>query len=77
MVGWAIGDKTYMGSGRRRLPQVLNDFADDGFTQAAPLVFGFNRDIDYLVEQAVVANDSAHPDYFVVFQDDNTEKCIR
>jgi hypothetical protein len=77
MVGRAIGDKTYMGSGGRRLPQVPNDSTDDGFTQAAPLVFGFNRDIDYLVEQAAVANHSAHPDYFVVFQDDNTEKRIR
>lgn len=48
MVGRAIGDKTYMGSGKRRLPQVFNDFADDGFTQAAPLPGSLGSDLQIL-----------------------------
>jgi hypothetical protein len=54
MPGVAIGNETDMGAGWSRLFQVLNDFPDDRFPQAAALVGWLDRDIHYLIEKASV-----------------------
>ena len=76
MLGRTIGDQTYMCTGWGRLLEMFNNFSDDGFTQAAPLVFRFHRNIDYLVEETTIADLSTHPDQFIIFEDQNSEQCV-
>jgi hypothetical protein len=56
MPGVAIGYETNVGAGWSRLFQVLDDFPNDGFPQAAALVCRLDGNIHYLIEKAAVGS---------------------
>jgi hypothetical protein len=75
-VSRTIRYQAHIGLGGSNDLQPSHKRSDDCLAQSSPLVIGFHRNVDKLVEQAVITNDPAHADAILV-PDDNTNDRLR
>ena len=70
-MGFSVGDEAYVGAGERGLVEVIDESADDAFSEAAFLVCWLDGDVYDLEEEATIADDAAHANCFAAFADDD------
>jgi len=70
-MGFAVGDEADVGGWQSCLAEVIDERAYDTFAEAALLVLWIDSYIYELVEDAAIADDTAHAHGFAVFADDD------
>lgn len=71
-----VGEEADVGTGGRGGVEVLDEAADDGFAEPAPLMLRVNGDVDDLEGQATVADDTAHADETAGYADGDGEEGV-
>jgi hypothetical protein len=70
-MGFTVGDEADVGGWQGRLAKMIDERAYDTFPEAALLMLWVNGYIYDLVEEAAIADDTAHAYGFAVFADDD------